>query len=124
MCAICSFDLHHPDSFDFPIDLEESSFNSEDLIHYLNGVYNKQGRSRDDSYIDIIGHTHKSQFNFPNSYCYIPAFFEGKSKKGAWHLKIYFDENTDIECMAFMPLNITTKLVKNNELIYQKVLKK
>ena len=122
--TICSFDLHHPDNFDFPIDLEESSFNTEELDNYLNDIYSKQGRSRDDSYIDIIGHTHKSQFNFPNSYCYIPAFFEGKTKRGAWHLKIYFDENTDIECMAFMPLSVTTKLVKNNELIYQKVLKK
>jgi len=118
------FDIHHPDDFDFPIYLDSSSIDNKEMNNYLSEIYEKQGRTRDDSYIDILGHTHKSQFNYPGSYCYIPSFFSGQSKKGACHLRIYFDEDTNIECMVFMPLKFATKLVKNNEIIYQKILKK
>ncbi len=118
------FDIHHPDDFDFPINLNPSGIDIDEMNNYLSAIYQKQNRDRDDSYIDIFGHTHKNQFNYPASYCYIPSFFEGKSKKGACHLRIYFDEDTDIKYMVFMPLTTNTKLVKTNEIIYQKTLKK
>ncbi|MBE6150373.1 MAG: hypothetical protein E7162_00950 [Firmicutes bacterium] len=118
------FDIHHPDTFDFPINLSSSGIDIDEMNNYLTSIYQKQNRNRDDSYIDIFGHTHKNQFNYPASYCYIPSFFEGKTKKGACHLRIYFDEDTDIKYMVFMPLTSTTKLVKTNEIIYQKTLKK
>ena len=117
------FDIHHPDTFDFPIDLDDEGIDIIDLSSYLSDIYTKQGRTRDDSYIDIFGHTHKSQFNFPGGYCYIPSYFEGKSKRGASHLRIYFDEETDIKYMVFMPLSYSDKLIKTNEIIYQKVFK-
>jgi hypothetical protein len=97
---------------------------TECLEKYLKELYQQQNRNRNNSYIDIFGHTHKSQFNYPSSYCYIPSFFEGQQKKGACHLRIYFDEDTDIKYMVFMPLTTNTKLVKTNEIIYQKTLKK
>ena len=118
------FDIHHPDTFDFPINLDEDGISMGDMDNYLSDVYRKLGRNRDESYIDIFGHTHRSQFNYPGSYCYIPSYLEGKSKKGACHLRIYFDEDTNIKYMVFMPLSFNTKLVKNNELIYQKILSK
>lgn len=115
------FDIHHPETFDFPIDLREDAIDFDLLNGYLDRVYAKQGRSRDDSYIDIFGHTHKSQFNYPTGYCYIPSYFEGKSKRGACHLRIYLDEDTGIKYMVFMPLSFNDKLIKTNELIYQKI---
>lgn len=118
------FDIHHPDTFDFPIDLNDDGIDMVDLNGYLDNIYTEQGRSRDESYIDIFGHTHKSQFNYPGGYCYIPSYFEGKSKRGACHLRIYFDEETDIKYMVFMPLSFNDKLIKTNEIIYQKSLKK
>lgn len=119
------FDLHHPYSFDFPIRLDEDGIDLDDISSgYLADVYGRQGRSRDDSYIDILGHTHRSQFNYPGSYYFLPPFFEGATKRGACHLRIYFDDDTSIKYMVFMPLSFGTKLVKNNEIIYQKVLKK
>lgn len=118
------FDIHHPDVFDFPIDLDDEGLDLVDIRGYLDDVYKKQGRSRDDSYIDIFGHTHKSQFNYPGQYCYIPSYFEGKGKRGACHLRIYFDEETDIKYMVFMPMAYNDKLVKGTEIIYEKVLKK
>ena len=116
------FDLHHPSRYNFPIDLDDEGLTVDDMNDYLDEVYSKYNRSRDDSYIDIFGHTHRNQFNFASGYCYIPPFFEGKSKRGACHLRIYFDENSDIKYMVFMPLIVSNKLVKNNEIVYQKVL--
>lgn len=118
------FDIHHPYTFDFPVDLDDDGIDLVDINGYLNDVYSKQGRSRDDSYIDIFGHTHRSQFNYPGEYCFIPSYFEGKSRRGACHLRIYFDEETDIKYMVFMPLTICDRLVKNTEIVYQKMLKK
>ena len=41
------------------------------------------------------------------------------------HLRIYFDEESDIKYMVFMPLTYSNdKLYKNNEIIYQKTLNK
>ena len=116
------FDLHHPSNFDFPIDLEEDGLIVDGMNEYLDDFYSRYGRNRDESYIDIFGHTHRNQFNYASGYCYVPAFFDGKSRRGACHLRIYFDENTGIKYMVFMPLGITNKLVKNNEIVYQKVL--
>lgn len=118
------FDIHHPHVFDFPIDLDDDGIDLVDINGYLNDVYQKQGRRRDDSYIDIFGHTHRSQFNYPGNYCFIPSYFEGKSRRGACHLRIYFDEETDIKYMVFMPLTISDRLVKNTEIVYQKMLRK
>ena len=116
------FDLHHPSNFDFPIDLEEDGLIVDGMNEYLDDFYSRYGRNRDESYIDIFGHTHRNQFNYASGYCYVPAFFDGKSRRGACHLRIYFDEDTGIKYMVFMPLGITNKLVKNNEIVYQKVL--
>ena len=118
------FDIHHPDTFDFPIDLTEDGINPQDIEDYLNTVYERCGQSREDSYFDILGHTHKSQFNCMSSYCYIPSFLEGRGKRGAVHVRIYLDEEQGFKYMVFMPLsyNPTNKLVKNNEIIYQKKL--
>ena len=121
---IGQFDIHHPDNFDFSIDLTDEGIDSTGINDYLNNIYGRRYRKREDSYIDVFGHTHKSQFNYPESYCYIPSFFEGKNKKGACHLKIYFDEDKEIKYMAFMPLSGTTKLSKNNVIIYKKILTK
>ena len=122
MGNIGKFDLHHPSDFDFPIDLDEDGLTVDDMNEYLSDVYNKSGRSRDDSYIDIFGHTHRNQFNYASSYCYVPPYFDGKNRRGACHLRIYFDEDTGIKYMVFMPLSVNNKLVKNNEIVYQKVL--
>ena len=119
------FDLHHPYTFDFPIRLDEDGIDLEDISSgYLADVYARQSRTREDSYIDIFGHTHRSQFNYPGSYYFLPPFFEGATRRGACHLRVYFDEDTSIKYMVFMPLSYGTKLVRNNEIIYQKTLKK
>ncbi len=121
-----AFDIHHPDGFDFPISLDDDGIDITEMNSYLEGIYAKQGRDRDESYIDVFGHTHVNQFNYPGGYCYIPSYFDGGSKRGACHLRIYFDEETNIKYMVFMPLSYSTgtRLDKTNEIVYQKVLTK
>lgn len=115
-------DIHHPSGFSFPIDFEDDGIDTVKLNNYLNNLYTSIGRDRSDSYIDIIGHTHKSLFNYPESYCFIPSFFEGKSKKRACHLRIYLDPKNGFKYMLFMPLTCGDRLIKNNEIVYQKIL--
>ena len=112
------FDIHHPDDFNFAIDFDNNGIDLESMDRYLRKIYNEQGRNRNDSYIDIFGHTHKSQFNYPGSYCYVPPYFG----MGAVHLRIYFNEKTKINYMVFMPLSLSSKLKKTNEIVYQKII--
>lgn len=119
------FDIHHPENFNIEIDFNDAGINLGQLNSYLNNIYNRQNRNRDDSYIDIFGHTHKSQYNFLESYCYVPNFFRIDMQKEACHLRVYFDENTNIKYMLFMPLNSNSNhFLKNNEIVYEKVLKR
>ena len=117
------FDIHHPYTFDFPIDLDKDISDVIDMNEYLESIYNAQGRDRDASYIDILGHTHRSQYNTPESYCFIPSYYGSRAKRGACHLRIYFDEATEIKYMIFMPLVLNPKLVKSSEIFHKKVLK-
>ena len=118
------FDIHHPTTFDYQINLDADGIDMENIISYLQNIYSRQDRNRDNSYIDIFGHNHKSQFNYPGSYYFIPPFFEGGVKRGACHLRIYFDDDVGIKYMVFMPISVNnvSKLVKTNEIVYQKVL--
>lgn len=116
-----SFDLHHPSGMSFDLGLGNEGIDSDNILGYLNDLYGEIGRSRDDSFVDLFGHTHKSQYNFMDSYCFIPSFFEGKNRKGACHLRIYLDEETQIKYMIFMPLSITDKFTKQTEIVYQKM---
>lgn len=118
------FDIHHPDSFDFPIDLTSDGIDIAKFNNCLNEIYTKQGRNREDSYIDIFGHMHKNQINYLESYCYLAPYIRDTQKSGATHLRIYFDGDKKIKYMVFMPLSVNEKLIKNNEIIYQKVLTK
>lgn len=114
------FDIHHPDDrICSTSKVNKNEINMEGTNYYLNSLYSKQNRSRDDSYIDIFGHVHKSQFNYVGSYCYLPSF-----TYGANHLRVYFDEDREIKYMVFMPLSVGKELAKNNEIVYQKIKRK
>lgn len=117
------FDLHHPYSFNFQMSLNNLG-GELGILSILNKVYSRQGRSRDDSYVDLIGHAHKNQFNAFAGYYFVPALFNADSSKGACHLRIYLDEETGIKYMVFLPLNVNEKLVRNTEIVYKKMLTK
>ncbi len=121
--VLSSFGLHHPQRFDFPIDTDIDDFDTSDLLDELDAYYTANGSSRDNVYVDIFGHTHRSLINNPDSYCFVPSYFEGRTKRGACHLRIFFDEEMNIKSMVFKPLAVNEKLTKNTEIVYKKTLR-
>lgn len=119
---LSSFALHHPSSFDYQIHLKKKGFDSTLLLEDLERYYLRQGRVRNDSYVDILGHMHKSFLHYPDSYYFVPAFAKYHSLKEACHLRVYFDEKTQIKYMVFMPLVLQNKMIKASEMVYKKIL--
>lgn len=122
--VLSSFSIHHPLNFDYPIDLGDNGMDSSGLLKELDEFYSKQGRTRTDSYIDILGHMHKSLFDFSESYCFLPAYNNSNTYSGVCHLKVFFDDESNIKSMAFILLDCDHKLTKKSEIIYKKVLSK
>lgn len=118
---IGSFDIHHPDVFDLNIRLDDDGLDTENIEKYLDEIHLRSGIDRSDSYIDFLGHTHKSQFNLLKSYYLITSYL--CANKGAVHLRIYFNDDKSIKYMVIMPLTHGVRLSKNNEIVYQKQLK-
>lgn len=117
------FDIHHYDAF-FSVDMGQNGIDTTEINKYLNNLYEQQKRNRNTSYIDLIGHTHKSQLNPLSPYYYVPSYFADRINNGACHLRIYFDETHNIKYMVFMPLDVDKKLVKSNEIVYKRVYEK
>ena len=112
-------DLHHPDSYGCRVRQTRTKFDENNIMQYLHDVYVRQKRKRDDSFIDIFGHTHRSVFNMINSYCHLPAFFHGR---GACRLRLYFEDEDEISYAVFTQLHFTGKeLIETGETVYQKV---
>jgi len=120
--VVGKFDIHHPDDFDFPVCMNRNGIGMGEMDEYLSNMYQKNSWNRGESYIDIFGHTHKSRFNYPSSYCFLPSYFDSNMGNEACHLRIYFNDDMSIKYMVFMPLGYNNKLVKNNEIVYQKIL--
>ena len=85
--------------------------------------YDSINKNRDNSYIDIFGHLHRSILDMMDSYCAVPPLKKGHSLVGAWHMKVYFDDMKNINYVIFIPLSYQKKLIPVSEQIYQKVKK-
>ena len=111
--------FHHPDFRLTTSILEED--NIKKVIQHLNSYYLKNSKKRDDSYIDIFGHFHKSSLDVYNGICVIPSYFFDRVQNGAWHLKVYLNDK-GINNIVFIPLVCADKLTPTTEITYQKVL--
>ncbi len=120
MNLLHSFMLHHPSS-KFMDPVLEDKFDNESLIQSLDAYYSNNGRRRDDSYLDVLGHFHRSGLDSLDSICTVPSLWHDRFNNGAWHLKIYFDELSNIKYMIFKPLNMADKIVATTEIAYQKL---
>lgn len=110
----CSIILHHPKT-KYPEPVNNEKYDTKEIIDYLNNYYYTQGINRDDVYIDIMGHFHKSGFDFINSVCIMPSYNYDRVNNGAVHMKVYFDENTKIKYLVFIPL------IKKDDMILEPV---
>ena len=117
--------LHHkglPIEHDINDYIEKSAKINERILSFYEGL----DRNRKDCYIDIFAHLHKSRLDTINNYCIVPSLLKKSPNynNGAWHVKIYFDENSKIKYMIFMPLLLNNnKLYVTSEQVYQKILK-
>ena len=101
--------------------------NFERIMENFDEFYKEIGKDRANCYIDILGHLHTSRLDTINGYCVVPSLTKEShhfvSNPGAWHMKIYFDENKKIKYIIFMPIIINNKLCPVSEQIYQKIKK-
>lgn len=118
------FVIHHPQK-KIPDSLIESStlYNASTFVKYLDGYYSKSKNEKYDSYIDVIGHFHKSLFDAVNEFVVVPSITKDRQSNGAWHMKIYFDEEKNIKYMIFIPLvKLDKTIIPVTEVVYQKKL--
>lgn len=113
--------VHHPNFRAEPNILDDH--NIEKINAYLNSIYGANGLSRGDQYVDIIGHFHKSSLDIANGICVVPSYFFDRVQNGAWHLKIFFNKENNIDHIVFIPLICTKRLTPTSEISYKKTLK-
>ena len=77
------------------------------------------------TYFNMIGHLHRSKIDFNNNCCLVPSYNKDRIKNGAWHLKLSFNNDHEIENINFIPLIIEAdQLIPTSKINYQKVRKK
>lgn len=116
--------LHHP-SKRIEETIGESLTENSRIKDYFSGYYHSLQNNlitRDMIYCDILAHLHRSKLDVLNSYCQVPSYTRDRVANGAWHLKIYFNSQKNIECITFIPLVIMNNQLKPvSEIQYQKV---
>ena len=120
---LSNFMVHHINE-KFPDPVMDDKYDNEKLLKVLNTYYASNNLSRDDSYIDILGHFHRSGLDMANSICRVPSLRYDRVNNGAWHLKVYLDEEAKIKHMVFMPLDVHSKILPITEIGYQKLVLK
>ena len=93
------------------------------IKEYLESYYRNKKESRNDIYLDIMGHIHKSKIDCFNSYCLVPSYTKNRGVNGAWHLKIYFNELKQIKYMILVSLVLQDTLIPVSEIVYKKIRK-
>lgn len=112
--------LHHPNRrYPEPVG---NTYDTKKIQDSLNNYYFSKNMSNDDVYVDILGHIHKSGLDTENGICIVPSYRKDRVINGAWHVKIYFNENGHIDNIAFIPLIKQRKLVPTTEIGYKKQL--
>lgn len=120
---LSNFMVHHINE-KFPDPVMEDKYDDVKLLQVLNTYYASNNLSRDDSYIDVLGHFHRSGLDMVNSICRVPSLRYDRVNNGAWHLKVYLDEEAKIKYMVFMPLDVHSKILPITEIEYQKLVLK
>lgn len=114
--------IHHPNKryADF---IKDGKYSSEEVYASLGNYYrNNATVLRDNVYVDLIGHIHRSSLDTDTGICIVPSYRHDRVCNGAWHLKIFFDGKGNIAQIVFIPLLKVKKLIPSTEICYQKKL--
>lgn len=124
MVSTGGFIVHHPQRrIPDPFIENDNSYNALMFVKYLEDYYSKSKYDKYDSYIDVIGHFHKSLLDTINEFAVVPSITRDRQTNGAWHLKVYFDNNKNIKYMIFIPLiKLEKTMIPVTEIVYQKKL--
>lgn len=102
--------------------ISDDTFEMGELINKIKAYYKKKDINRNDYYIDLLGHFHKSSLDLVNGIGTVPSLFKNREFDGAWHLKIYFNTDKSIKHIVIIPLiRYNNKLISNGEINYQKL---
>ena len=105
--------LHHFKGFDLDLD------NNSEVNQRLNDYYDNAGIERQDTYVDLLAHFHRSRINGIDNFAFIPSLFK-KINEGAVHLKIYFNSIGEIDYIDFIPLQFKKEVQATTEVLYTK----
>ena len=110
--------LHHPNGWVVDT-IDDFDLGASRINNYLESSCNGAERN----YIDIFGHFHASRLDTVNGFGSLPSLFYDKERSGAWHVKVYLDQNKNIKHIVFIQLLAEKNLYKISEVGYQKVMK-
>lgn len=115
--------LHHPYCPRTRINIED--INAQSIINYLKEKKQQYNMNNKDIYIDFFGHFHTARIDQFNAYATIPPFIKSNEKNinSVWHLKVYFDNENNIQYMTIKSLVGDEDLMPVMETVYQKILK-
>ncbi|MBQ8659771.1 MAG: metallophosphoesterase family protein [Bacilli bacterium] len=116
--------LHHMD-IKVPSTDGSSIYDSRCLVGKVASYYKSINKSRDDYYIDLLGHFHRSGLDIINGIGVLPSLYKDRECNGAWHLRVYFDKDKGIKHIVVIPLvYVNRKIITNGEINYQKLVLK
>lgn len=92
-------------------------------VEYLKKYYEKRNFSYSENYFDIFGHTHRGKLDVINGYGIVPSFDRDRYNDGAWHVKVFFNNDNKIEYLLIYPITFNRGLEVTMELPYKKVRK-
>lgn len=118
-----SFMLHHINKR-FPEAINGKRYDNSEFIEAINEYYNNSPFEKDNTYVDLFGHFHKSILNEEDGYALVPSLTCDRIQNGAWHLKVYFNELGKIENIIFIPVIYENKFIPVNETVYTKTKRK
>lgn len=110
--------VHHPNRR-FP-DPVGAMYTTDKIQNSLYGYYLNKEATKDDVYVDILGHIHKSGLDIENGICIVPSYRKDRVMDGAWHLRIYFGDDGHINNIVFIPIIKQRKLIPTSEINYTK----
>ncbi len=112
--------LHHPDTFGLQLD---DFLSVRDEIHNcLKRSYRDSELTKKDVFLDLFGHFHLSRIDASNHYALVPSFMKmnGQNMNGAFHLKVYFNENNTIDYIIIKSIIPDRTHEHVSEFVYQK----
>ena len=110
--------IHHPNKIG--LELDNIVLFQEYINDYLKKIYKDNDLNKKDVYLDLFGHFHLSRID--SNYILVPAYMKtnGQNKNGAWHFKIYFNEQNNIDYIVIKSIIPDRTLETINEYVYQK----